>query len=295
MKRYLLIICIAFLSFSTFAQENYTIDGENLSLYTAVEGDVTLLWNTIDNQYRYFVVKDGETYELTNTRFGEKNRFQAQYKETLAQVTPETEIATDKVKLTLSSLRKYINEHNAAVDQDYMAEDDTVKPEARFGIFGGMTNAVYSPNPTNETTAVAGIELELYSSKKFDRHSIFTQVRHVFEKDDYEYNYTGLTFNYRFKVINAEWFHFYLEAEAVELYYTEEPRYIYDTDSNEITDVERRDDFSLDLPLSLGAGVAIKIGPESFFTLGYNDFVSLGKDNNGEFPIDFTAGLKFNL
>ena len=80
MKRYLLIICIAFLSFSTFAQEIYTIDGENLSLYTAVEGDVTLLWNTIDNQYRYFVVKDGETYELTNTRFGEKNRFEHCFK-----------------------------------------------------------------------------------------------------------------------------------------------------------------------------------------------------------------------
>jgi len=30
-----------------------------------------------------------------------------------------------------------------------------------------------------------------------------------------------------------------------------------------------------------------------FFT--YNDIVGLGIDSNGEFPVDFTLGYKFNL
>ncbi|HIB36995.1 hypothetical protein [Mesonia sp.] len=295
MKRLLFIFCITIISFSTVAQENYTIDGENLELYNAAEGDLTLLWNVIDGKYRYFVVKDGQTYELTNARGERGNRYQGEYKKTLEDLTPETEIPTEKVKLTLGSLKSFINEHNAALDENYVYEDEKVKAQVRLGVFGGITNAVYSPNITNEKTAVFGGELELYSNKKFNRHSIFTQVRHVMETEEYDYNYTGLTFNYRFKVINAEWFHFYLEAEAVELYYTEEPRYIYDSETGEISDVQRKDDFSLDLPLSLGAGVAIRVGKETFFTLSYNDFVALGKDNNGEFPIDFTAGFKFNL
>ena len=295
MKRLLFILCITIISFNAVAQENYTINGENLELNNVAEGDLTLLWNVFDGNYRYFIVKDGQTHELTNVRGEKGNRYQSEYKQTLEELTPETDIPTENVKLTLSSLKKYVNTHNSMIDENYVYDDEKVKAEVRLGVFGGITNAVYSPNITNEKTAVVGGEIELYSNKKFNRHSIFAQVRHVLETDEYDYNYTGLTFNYRFKVINAEWFHFYLEAEAVELYYSEEPRYIYDSNTNEIAEVQRKDDFSLDLPLSLGAGVAIKIGQETFLTLSYNDFVALGKDNNGEFPIDFTAGLKFNL
>ena len=41
--------------------------------------------------------------------------------------------------------------------------------------------------------------------------------------------------------------------------------------------------------------MAIKIGKGTFLTLSYNDFIAAGVDDNGETPIDFTAGLKFNL
>ncbi|SHI42388.1 hypothetical protein SAMN04488096_101544 [Mesonia phycicola] len=295
MKKFIAIICFAVVSVSMYAQKQFTIDNENLELFTAVEGDITLLWNTIDGKYRYFVVKKDKTYELTNTRGGEKNKFQSEYKEILNNITPETGFPTDNVKLTLGSLKKYVNSHNASLDRTYEPKVDTVNAQVRLGLFGGVTNAIYSPNPDNETTSVAGLELEFFSSKKLNRHSIFTQLRHVFEKDSYQFTHTGLSINYRFKIINSEWFHFYAEAELVEVYYYEEPRYINNLETGVATEEESINDFGMDLPISFGVGMAIKIAEGSYLTLSYNDFVALGIDDNGEFPIDFTAGLKFDL
>jgi len=135
MKRFLPILFIACFNYFVNAQENYTIEGENLELYSAVDGDVSLLWNVIDGQYRYFVVKDGNTQELTNTKGENGRKYQAEYKMVLDEITPETEIATQKVKLTLGSLKKYLNEHNGMVDEAYEFENQATRPSVRLGVF----------------------------------------------------------------------------------------------------------------------------------------------------------------
>jgi len=52
-----LVCLLGFLVFSTFAfsQETYTINGEELSLKTEVNGTLDLLWNNINGEFRYFV------------------------------------------------------------------------------------------------------------------------------------------------------------------------------------------------------------------------------------------------
>ena len=59
MKHLLSYTLIAFLLFAgqSFAQNTYSLNGEELSLKTEVEGSITLLWNVIDEKYRYFIKK----------------------------------------------------------------------------------------------------------------------------------------------------------------------------------------------------------------------------------------------
>ncbi len=52
----------------TNAQDQYTVDGKQYSLFTEIEGPLTLLWNTVDGEYRYFSKKGDVILELTNTK-----------------------------------------------------------------------------------------------------------------------------------------------------------------------------------------------------------------------------------
>ncbi len=87
MKTLLFCICVL-LGLSTLnAQENYTINGETFQLKTEVNGKIDLLWNIIDNEYRYFIrTSDNNITELVNTRDGDDN-YQEQYKTTLENAT----------------------------------------------------------------------------------------------------------------------------------------------------------------------------------------------------------------
>ena len=51
---------------------------------------------------------------------------------------------------------------------------------------------------------------------------------------------------------------------------------------------------NIQAPILLGLGADIKLG-NGFLTFGYNDLIGLTIDDNGEFPVDFTLGYKFNL
>ena len=55
---------------------------------------------------------------------------------------------------------------------------------------------------------------------------------------------------------------------------------------------ESGSDFSA--PITFGLGADYKVG-NGYITFNYNDIVGLSVDSNGEFPIDFTFGYKFNL
>ncbi|MAN27488.1 MULTISPECIES: hypothetical protein [Mesonia] len=291
----LLALIIPFLLFPIIveAQEIYTFNGKNYEFHTAAKGDLTLFWNTSNKYYHYFIEKDGELIELTNTE--ENGKFKKEYQQTLEELTPETNIPTDKLKFTLTDFEDYVKEHNATITGSSYDKDEDSKTGIRLGLFGGVTNSVYTDNPANEKSIVGGVELEIYGKNKFKRHSFFSQFRHTFKNEDFEYSKTALSFNYRFKIINANWFHLYVEGEFVDIYYYENPSYEVRESPSKAPKIVSESDFALDLPLSLGAGMAIKIGKGTFLTLSYNDFIAAGVDDNGETPIDFTAGLKFNL
>lgn len=101
-------VCLVFVflfAATTIAQENYTVNGSTYSLKTEVEGPLTLLWNVIDNEYRYFAKKDNAIIELRNTRVNGK--YQEEYKQTLRELTADNSVVASKTNLTLVSLRNY--------------------------------------------------------------------------------------------------------------------------------------------------------------------------------------------
>jgi len=66
MKSFTTILILFFLisTSSLIAQQNYNVDGQTYTLRTEVEGPLTLLWNTFDGNYRYFLKQSVEVVEL---------------------------------------------------------------------------------------------------------------------------------------------------------------------------------------------------------------------------------------
>ena len=90
MKKLVFILCLLLSFMSLKAQETYTVDGETLQLKTEVDGNLDLLWNIIDGQYRYFVrTENGSIQELVNTKNPDTKKYQEQYKTTLNQLTKD--------------------------------------------------------------------------------------------------------------------------------------------------------------------------------------------------------------
>lgn len=283
----------AFMFFTASAQEKtYEINGERLQLQKEVEGPLTLLWNTIDNQYRYFIEKDGKYAELVNTR--SNGEYQEEYKETLRRFTEDADIQTDKVKLVLYSLRDFANKYNQTVDSEYTFTDKRGKLITQLGVFGGLSNNIYTNNPENVLAPVLGVELELIDPNLSPRHSAFFHLRHTAAKSDYSYTSVQLSLNYRFKFINKDTYKIHLDTELVNLYYSEETIDITN-EEGAVTGTADRDGISLKTPISFGLGTDIRILPNGFLTFSYNDFVSLVLKDNGEFPVDFTIGYKMTL
>ncbi|MDT0295850.1 hypothetical protein ACFQ3R_14110 [Mesonia ostreae] len=294
MKSYLtLLFALCIFHFSS-AQENYTYQGETYSLIKTVDGELDLLYNVIDGEYRYFISKNGELEELVNTKIDGK--YNKQYKSTLERLTNDQEISTERINLTLGSLENFIVEYNNTLkDEDFI--DSRPKPSlnSRLGFFGGISNMIYTPNPTNETAPVLGAEWEVYSNEKLKRHSAFVQLRYVFESEDYKYSEAEFSLNYRFKVVDLTNFHFYLEAELFNLTFYNENYILIDSSDSSNNEKINRTGSEMNFPINFGAGVAYRITPNGFLTLSYNDVVSIAQDNNGEFPVDITLGYKFKL
>src|SRR5690606_19092100 len=99
MKSLLAIFGMLFLLFAGTlqAQQQYTIDGQTYTLNTGVEGSLTLLWNTIDGEYRYFSKKGDAIEELKNTK--QNGDYQEEYKAILKRQTSDAVISTEKVNL----------------------------------------------------------------------------------------------------------------------------------------------------------------------------------------------------
>ena len=292
MKSFLPIF-VLFLTFSAGtlqAQQQYTVNSETYTLKTEVEGALTLLWNTIDGEYRYFSKKGNDIVELKNTK--QNGDYQKEYKETLRQQTSDAAISTEKVNLTLPSLRAFFVEYNKKKDPNFNEKEKSIDLQFRIGAFAGVSNSVYTENPTNELQAVAGIDFELIDVVKLKRHALVFRFKQTFESSEYKYSASQLSLNYRFKFVKKSKFDAFINTKFAALTFSSREYTVIPFGGSAIVNKESGTDFSA--PITFGLGADYKLG-NGYITFNYNDIVGLSVDNNGEFPIDFTLGYKFNL
>lgn len=288
MKNLLSYSLFTFLLFASnlIAQENYTVDGEQLSLKTEVDGAITLLWNTIDAEYRYFIKKGNTITELKNTRVEKK--YQEEYKQVLKENTSDKNLPVDKLKLTNASLKSFFIEYNALKDPNYSVEENSIQLKLLLGAFVGITNTVYSTNPTNQTLPTLGLDFEIVDHHKLKRHSLLIQFKQTFESSEYKYSSSEFSLNYRFKFIKKEKIDVFINAKIAAYNHEVIPSLNEDLELVQTTE----DSFSALLNFGIGADYALGNG---YLTFLYGDIVSVVEGTNGEFPLDFTLGYKFNL
>lgn len=293
MKRISLILLLISLSFSAFSQKDYTVNGETFNLKTEVEGSLNLLWNIVGGNYRYFIENDNKIEELVNTK-NTSGSYQEEYITSLKQFTGSTNINPKSVKLTLPSLRNFINGYNATQDKNYSFSENKLKVNTRLGVFGGITNNPFVENPDNSTTPLFGAELELYDDKIAKRHGAFLQLTHVLENDDLKYSVTEIALGYRFRFIYSKNFNLHANLKLVTLSFSNSTISYEDEDTMlEVT--EDKSATSFDAPVIFGLGADIKISENGFITLYYNELFALSLDNQGNFSTNLAIGYKFNL
>ncbi|MGB5361892.1 MAG: hypothetical protein WBN17_01150, partial [Aureibaculum sp.] len=191
MKKLVLILLLFYTFSSAFSQKDHTVNGKTYQLKTEVDGSIDLLWNIIDGKYIYFAEKEDKIEELTNTK-SDNGSYQEEYIKTLQKLTGNSEISSKKVKLTLPSLRNFINGYNASVDSNYAYSENKIKLKSRLGVFGGITNNPFVENPDTVTTPLFGAELELFDDNIAKRHGAFFQLTHVLESDELKYSTTEI-------------------------------------------------------------------------------------------------------
>lgn len=288
MKKTLFLLVLMACSFSVTAQKQYTINGKNYELKSAVKGSLNLLWNIVDKQYRYFVEdSNNHIFELLNTK-NANNKYQEEYKTQLKKLTEKASISVDDLKFTLNSLKQFFKRYNTAIGHSvYFDEKPTLKSRMEF--YGGITNHPFVSNAGNTKLPFFGTEVEIVSSNKTSKHAAFFSIEHALDNTNFKYSATQLALGYRYRFINKTFFNIYgnlhiatynLSKNTIELTST----------TNEVV---KNSDFKI--PLAFGIGADIKINTCSFITLAYNELFALFIDSNGNFPIDFAIGYKFNL
>lgn len=283
-KNVLILFTLLF-SATLVAQENYSVNGNTYSLKTEVEGSLTLLWNVIDNEYRYFAKKGNETVELKNTRIDGK--YQEEYKQTLIQLTADYPVDASKTNLTLVGLRSYFNKYNKLADANYVERSNSVDLETRLGAFGGISNNTSTTNSENAFAPLLGVEFEITDNVVLKRHSIVVQFRHSFTAEDFDLTFSQFALNYRFKFIQNDRLSVFAQAKMVTLTFSK-------FDKNNSEGLQDLTNTSVNTPIGLGLGLDYKLG-NGFITFGINDLVSPGLDTNDEFSVDVTLGYKFIL
>lgn len=294
MKRLLplLVLCLCFTHLQAQQTKSYQVDGQTYSLQTEVKGTITLLWNVIDREYRYFVEKDNQVTELRNTKT--EDGYTQEYKQQLKSLTQGANMDTSKLRLTLGSLRKFINDYNATVDPAYEDNSFLVDLEYRLGAFGGVTNNIFTTNPTNESTPQFGIDFELYDPVALPTHAIVLQFKQTLSTDEFDYQSSQFSLNYRLKFIRSKAIDVFINTKLVTLTSAkrDEPLLLEGEDGSTVT--KSQEGTNLQGPLIFGLGADIRLG-KGFITLNYHDAFSFVIDDNGEFPVDVSIGYKFIL
>lgn len=289
MKKLLVIIGFCFLPFISISQESYTINGETIQLKEDVKGSISLLWNIIDGEYRYFVKKDDNVKELLNTK--KDNKFQEEYKSLLGSFTNYL-IDTNKVNLTLPSLRSFFNDFNKKVDTTYVVNDTTSKLKTNLLIYGGLTNHPLVENSNNQSNPIFGLELEFYNPEKLPKHALFLGVNHALSSDKFDYSSTQFNLGYRFRFINKSSYNIYANTTIVTYSISKE---ITTYEENNMPIEDEISGSTIDAPFSFGLGADIKLSSFSYLTLSYNELFALTLKNKGNFSTHFNIGYKINL
>lgn len=291
MKTYITLFILFFVFNNQLqAQKTYTVDGTQYSLHTELEGNLTLLWNTVNGEYLYFIKKGTHIEALKNTKVNGK--YQEEYKQTLSELTEDGLASTQKVKLTLSSLKQFVNEYNKKVDPNFVVEEKSIKLKTRLGAFAGITNSIYAGNPTNALQPIAGIDFEIFEEHNLKRHALVLRFNQTFESSDFKYTASQVSFNYRFKFIKKEKIDAFINTKFAAYTHSTTEFITLDNNNNLITVTDSSGTFQALALFGIGLDYALGNG---YLTFSYNDIVGLGLDDNGEFPIDFTLGYKFNL
>ena len=294
MKRLLLSLCGLFLCLNCLnAQtDSYTVNGQSYELQTEVEGPMTLLWNVIGQEYRYFIKKGNTVTELVNTEVDGK--YQAEYIDTLKEMTSDANVDTQRLRLTLGSLRKFVNDYNTQVDPNYTDNSLLVDLEYRLGAFGGVTNNVFTTNPDNISVPQFGIDFELYDPTALPSHAVVIQFKQTLSSDEFDYQSSQFSLNYRLKFIKSKAIDVYLNTKLVTLTSAkrDSPLVVEGEDGSPVT--FKQEGTNLQGPFIFGLGADIRLG-KGFLTLNYHDAFSFVIDDNGEFPVDVSLGYKFIL
>lgn len=246
---------------------------------------MTLLWNVIDNEYRYFAKKGNDIVELKNTRVD--GNYQEEYKQTLTELTVDYPVDASKTNLTLVGLRSYFNKYNKLADTNYVERNSSVDLETRLGAFGGISNNNSTTNPENVFAPLLGVEFEITDNVVLKRHAVVFQFRHSFEATDYDLTFSQFALNYRYKFIKNDQIAVFAQAKLFTLTFSK-------LAEDNFNGLETLSNTSVNTPIGLGLGLDYKIG-NGFLTFGINDLVAPGLDTNGEFSKDVTLGYMFIL
>jgi len=285
--KYLLIVLSIFLTQISFSQQSYYVNGENLTLYPEAEGNLTLLWNSFDGNYRYFIKKGDEIVELKNTKVN--GDYQEEYKDVLRNY-----IGSDvsKVKLTKADLVKAVDAYNVQNDASYTSTTTSVQLKTRLGGFAGITNYPYFVNPDNKSLPQFGVELEIIDDVKLKRYSMALLLRHILGNNNYDFSSTQLSLNYRFKFVKTETFDIYVNTKFADFVHVSQD--LSFTDNNgEVTNISASGS-EFQAPFGIGIGTDIALG-NGYLTFLYQDIFALNLNDNGEFSIDLVVGYKWNL
>lgn len=290
MKKIIFLLLFFFFCISISAQKQYTINGETYELKTEVNGTIDLLWNIINREYRYFVKKNGSIIELVNTKENTK-KFNEEYKKILNTLTKGSGLNTNKVKLTLYSLRDFINKYNALQDPNYIVNKDA-KVQSMLLIFGGITNSPFIINTNNTNNLLLGAEIEVFEKTNLPRHSIYFQFQHRFKSDAFNYSQTQFGIGYRFKLIKKKTFSFYTNILVSTYSFNKQTISFLELDV--LTEQEISEN-GFNAPFIFGVGADFRVTNESYITLTYNEIFALFLNNLGNFSTNISLGYKFNL
>ncbi len=273
--------------------DTYQVNGASYDLKTEVSGPLTLLWNVIDRDYRYFVKRDDSVIELVNTEIN--GSYQEEYKTTLKELTEDASISVEKVNLTLGSLRTFFNAYNKAVDTSYEANSFMTEPEYRIGGFAGVSNTIFSSNPSNASNAQFGIELEVLDPQSLPRHAAVVQYKQLLSSDEYDLSIAQFSINYRFKFVKSSKIDVFINTKLISYnLFNRGEQLVAQEGSEDLLSIDGNSGSSFQAPIIFGLGTDIKLG-RGYLTLQYHDAVALFLENNGEFPVDVSLGYKIAL